>query len=134
MLFQCAHIDYKYTACGLYTYSHIPDCRLSSVPRLWNGFQSRENLITDRKQNAHLMWQGLKSLESLVCNIITFIPNTKIMYVKWCNWPFFCTLAFINIYMYLKIKNMWVCVYIYIKKPAQFCKHECYFFFMKDFV
>lgn len=88
------------------------------------------------KTNAHVTCQGFKSSETLVCNRIACIPNTKIIYVKWCNWPFFCTLAFINIYMYLKIKNMWVCVYIYIlyiKKPAQFCKHKCYFS-SRDFV
>lgn len=64
------------------------------------------------KTKCNVTWQGFKNKESLVCNIITFIPNSKIMYVKWCNWPLFCTLAFINIYMYLKIKIM--CVYTYI--------------------
>lgn len=38
-----------------------------------------------------------------------------------------------GIYKYLYVFKDYVCVYIYIKETAQFCKHECYFP-LRDFV
>lgn len=38
-----------------------------------------------------------------------------------------------GIFKYLYVFKDYVCLNIYIKKTAQFCKHECYFF-LRDFV
>lgn len=127
-LSQCVHADLQCTACSFSPY-HCSWLQGKFSARFVTWLSVPQEPPHWGKTKCNVTWQGFKNKESLVCNIITFIPNTKIMYVKRCNWPLFCTLAFINIYMYLKI----MCVYIYIKETAQFCKHECYFP-LRDFV
>lgn len=110
-LSQCAHVGLQCTACSFSPY-HCSWLQGKFSARFVTWLAMPREPPHWWKTKCNVTWQGFKNKESLVCNIITSIPNTKIMYVEWCNWPLFCTLAFINIYMYLKIKNM--CVYTYI--------------------